>query len=298
MNHRVLGAACFSVVLTLLLTPVARAVDGTIEINQAKVLAAGGFPYTISTAGSYRLTGNLTVAGTVSAIKITVPNVTIDLNGFSIVGPGAGISSGIAVFAISGVVSQNQIEVKNGTMTGFASGVNVGDNSIVKNIRAVANNFGIEVGSNTVVDGCTASSSVNDGIDCMGSGCTISGNTASKNSSNGIQCIGSGCAISGNTASNNNIDGIFCKLSQCVISGNTANNNVGDGIDIGNSGTNGSLVVRNFAGGNGSFGLDGSQAATGYGENVFQGNNGMGAQVNSGTSLGAGNTNLCNGVKC
>jgi len=40
----------------------AGAVDGTIEINQAKVLAAGGFPYLIGTSGSYRLTGNLTVS--------------------------------------------------------------------------------------------------------------------------------------------------------------------------------------------------------------------------------------------
>ena len=44
----------------------AGAVDGVIEINQAKALAGGvtpsdtpGFPVSIDTAGSYRLTGNL-----------------------------------------------------------------------------------------------------------------------------------------------------------------------------------------------------------------------------------------------
>jgi hypothetical protein len=36
----------------LTLAPAAHAVDGVIEINQASVDAAGGFPYTISASGS------------------------------------------------------------------------------------------------------------------------------------------------------------------------------------------------------------------------------------------------------
>ena len=72
-----------------------RAVDGVIEINQARAIAGGvtpgdtpGFPVTISAAGSYRLTGNLTVpALNTTAISITANYVTLDLGGFLVSGP-------------------------------------------------------------------------------------------------------------------------------------------------------------------------------------------------------------------
>src|SRR3989442_9173749 len=60
------------------------AVDGVVLINQATVNAAGGFPYTISLAGSYKLSGNLLVPNGVDGIKINASNVTLDLNGFNI----------------------------------------------------------------------------------------------------------------------------------------------------------------------------------------------------------------------
>src|SRR5437870_3755247 len=71
------------------------AVDGVILIDQNRALAGNvtpgdlqGFPVTISVAGSYRLSGNLTVPdANTTAILVTVDNVTIDLNGFSIIGP-------------------------------------------------------------------------------------------------------------------------------------------------------------------------------------------------------------------
>src|SRR6266567_2659981 len=73
----------------------AYAVDGVVLINQSSALAgnvtpgdAPGFPVTISVAGSYRLSGNLTVPdANTTAIEITADDVTIDLNGFSIIGP-------------------------------------------------------------------------------------------------------------------------------------------------------------------------------------------------------------------
>ena len=60
--------------LTMLaLASPALAVDGVIEINQAKVMAAGGFPYLLPASGSYRLTSDLMppVAGPVSACSAT-----------------------------------------------------------------------------------------------------------------------------------------------------------------------------------------------------------------------------------
>jgi hypothetical protein len=49
-------------------------------------------PFTASQPGSYYLTANL--SSTAGGIRITAADVTIDLNGFTITGPGAG-SSGI-----------------------------------------------------------------------------------------------------------------------------------------------------------------------------------------------------------
>ena len=91
-----------AVCLSWLASP-ALAVDGVVEINQARAEAGGvtatdtpGFPVTIDQSGSYRLTGNLTVSSaTTEAIEVRDDRVTIDLNGFSIVGPGSGASDGI-----------------------------------------------------------------------------------------------------------------------------------------------------------------------------------------------------------
>src|SRR5882724_6466568 len=71
------------------------AVDGVVLINQAAALAGNvtpgdmpGFPVTISAPGSYRLSGNLTVPNAnTTAIELTADNVSIDLNGFSNIGP-------------------------------------------------------------------------------------------------------------------------------------------------------------------------------------------------------------------
>jgi parallel beta-helix repeat protein len=240
----------------------AGAVDGTIEINQAKVLAAGGFPFTIGTSGSYRLTGNLTVSSTTGdAIDVTVNHVTIDLNGFSIVGPGSGSGDGI-YGAAAGTVT-----VENGTVTGFGSeGVVVGSSGIVRNVHADANGNGIQGGNNAVIEGCTANSSIfglGIGIICS-AGCVISGNTANGNPGRGIQ-VGNGSVISGNTAFHNTNVGIDCNGSGCLITGNTAFNN----------GT----------------GLAASDATTGYAGNVLD----QTTNVSNGTNLGH---NLCSGTIC
>ena len=54
-------AAAGALLLGIGLASLASAADGVIEINQASVKAAGGFPFVISQPGSYRLTGNLDV---------------------------------------------------------------------------------------------------------------------------------------------------------------------------------------------------------------------------------------------
>src|SRR3954463_6871090 len=71
------------------------AADGVVLIDQDRAMAgditngdAPGFPVTISQPGSYRLSGNLTLsAPDVTPIQTTADGVTLDLAGFSIIGP-------------------------------------------------------------------------------------------------------------------------------------------------------------------------------------------------------------------
>jgi parallel beta-helix repeat protein len=267
----------------------AGAVDGVIEINQAKVLASGGsFPFVISKPGSYRLTGNLTVPGSVDAIDVTAtaPGVTIDLNGFSITnltGNPVGINASAA----------GETTVENGSIIGFGVGLEVGTSSIVRKVRADENGSGIEGGAYTVVEGCVVNfslSSTGAGISC-GPDCAISGNTANGHGGNGdgIDCAGTGegCVISGNTTSGNGKVGINCLGDGCVISGNTAIGNTGVGLRCGGSGC---LISGNTSVGNSGGGIQGD-ASTGYGGNVLKNTN----NLFGGTSLGH---NLCSGAVC
>jgi len=265
MKREKLAAVFFAVAMVLAMAGSAGAVDGTIEINQAKVLANGGFPYTISASGSYRLTGNLTVSGSTDGIDVNASNVTIDLNGFSIIGPVNGFRRGVSA-------QQYEVTVENGTVTGFGVGLLLSNNSVVKSVHADANAVeGISVGSNSVIDGCTANSNQNDsGIQCSGGGCTISGNTTNSNSQG---------------------YGILSDASS-VIEGNTANFN---GVGIGCFNGAGCLILRNNISSNTSVGIQAADLTTSYGENVINGNP---TAVQGGTSLGAGNTNLCNGTRC
>ena len=258
-------AAIFLAALTVLsFAASAGAVDGTIEINQAKVNAAGGFPYTISNTGSYRLTGNLTVPASTNGIIVSADNVTIDLNGFSIVGPGGPSTtpSGISALGFAGIT------VENGSVSGFgAVGIALGT-GIVRNVHANTNGSGIQGGANSVIEGCTANQSTSSsgfGISCSPA-CVISGDTANHNV-DGIDCPGNGCVISGNTVSSNSDIGIKC-ASLCAIFNNT--------------------VFFNATG------ISANDATTGYGVNVLQNT----TNFSGGTSLGAKNTNLCAGTAC
>ena len=286
MKLKAWSLALFGAMAMLAFAGSAGAVDGTIEINQAKVLAGSGFPFTISTANtSYRLTGSLTVPASTNGILVTANNVTIDMNGFSITGPGStsGVVNGVSAGGIADVT------VENGTITGLGLAIVLGTSGIVRNVHADANgDGGIDVGDNSVVEGCTANNSTsNYGIACGGSGCAISGNTANGNADEGIFCSGSGCQITGNTANGNISVGIDCQSNACVISGNTVLGNPSLGIGCFGTGCliSGNTVV------NSADGIEAGDTTTGYSNNVLKNT----ANFFSGKSLG---NNLCNGTVC
>jgi hypothetical protein len=97
MLREVFGILSVAMSLLLLggpLVGIAQAVDGTKLISQNSALLgnvtpadAPGFPVTISMPGSYVLSSNLTVDAFTTAIEIAASHVTLDLNGFAILGP-------------------------------------------------------------------------------------------------------------------------------------------------------------------------------------------------------------------
>jgi hypothetical protein len=153
------------VILAMALVPCcALAVDGQVLINQSTVTAEGGFPYVISQPGSYKLSGNLSVSSTTSsAIRIKANFVTIDLNGFSIIGPGSGTAYGIEAYNPQAPdATPTHVTVVNGAITGFggSSGIFSGGGAMflgaharVQNTHVSNDFFGIIVGLGSLVIG-------------------------------------------------------------------------------------------------------------------------------------------------
>ena len=127
------------VLLSFLLAGPALAVDGVVEINQVCAVETGcfpgdtaGFPVTLSnTSGSYRLTSDLSVStSSAVAIEITDSRVTLDLNGFAILGPGScsnippNCSGNLGTQGIR-TRSDQPVRIRNGTLTGLLTAINV-----------------------------------------------------------------------------------------------------------------------------------------------------------------------------
>lgn len=139
----------FSLALALLTAVAGAAAQAPITHEQA--LAgnvtpgdAPGYPVTISVPGHYRLMGNLQVPSSTGGIHATVGGVTLDLNGFTVGGPGTCTQSGAGNVvtcthyalahladrdALSGIRFQGRGNtVRNGTVRGFRGhGVSGGD---------------------------------------------------------------------------------------------------------------------------------------------------------------------------
>ena len=156
---RTTGALFAGVLLMSTALPgTAFAVDGQIAITQARAMAGGvtpgdapGFPVTITQSGSYVLSGNLTVPNAdTDAIVINASHVTIDLNGFAILGPtdcsgglhpcaGVGTGTGITTTGV-----QFNITIRNGTIQGMGfMGIQLlGDSDLVEYVHARGNGRG------------------------------------------------------------------------------------------------------------------------------------------------------------
>lgn len=206
-------------------------------------------PYTITTQGSYYLTANLTAAGSGQGITISADNVTLDLNGFALVGGGSGQVAGINVPS-----AHKNIFIRNGTVRGWTNGgVNAGNatNSLVQGLRisnntamsAFLNTAGLCIGSGSTVKDCFVAQNPNchgiaAGRACLVTGCVVSGNSAA-----GIRA-GDNCYIISNVSDSNG-SGITMGSGNRIESNNCTSNN-GAGVLVPSGATN-NVVARNSA---------------------------------------------------
>jgi hypothetical protein len=224
----------FSLTLLAALTGPIYAVDGVILINQSNALAgnvtpgdAPGFPVSITVSGSYRLSSNLILPdANTDGIDVSANNVTIDLNGFSIIGPvvcpgGPNFCSprGNGV----GITSSNirNIVVLNGDIRGMSVGIALpGSYNRVEKIHVSENTLaGISLGFNSKVSSCLVNLNGGPGIN-VGPGSTISENVVSGNV--GIGMIGNCISlIEGNTVTDNG-GNISAMGPGCVLVNNAA----------------------------------------------------------------------------
>lgn len=83
-------------------------------LNGRTAIPAQAATFTISAAGSYVLTGNVTVA-TGNGININASNVSLDLNGFTISSTAVGAAMGKAITVLR---AANNVRVHNGAIAG------------------------------------------------------------------------------------------------------------------------------------------------------------------------------------
>lgn len=234
----------------------APAEDGRFEISQSSI------PLVITNSGSYVLTANITGAAGTNGITVLADDVSIDLNGFSLIGV-AGSLDGISVPTNT---YRSNIEVINGTVRAWGDdGVDLftTSNSILSDLNISSNaNAGAKAGFNSVVQRCRAFR--NGGIPGPAPSST--------------NLLGQGIDVENGSI-----------IRQCIIWQNNSH---------GISAHSGSVVQDTIMWGNGHDGFHGSHATTVRG--CVAGGNSEGVEVDSGSQIlnSVSGNNSEDGLRC
>ena len=138
-------------------------------------------PFDIIRAGSYYLTTNLTGSSGNSGIIVETNNVTIDLNGFCLLGVSGSYNG---VFVINAATTN--IVVCNGTISGWTDGYGIsvlGKNATLEHLTLAANYNGVQLAGIGVVRDCLFIGNTQNGLVLNGSGCLVLHDVFSGNNS-------------------------------------------------------------------------------------------------------------------
>ncbi len=261
--------------LALLLTPFAVFAQGPLPppagppapsmkmLDQIEARTAiESLPFVISTPGSYYFTKNLQFAATSGdALSITSPNVTLDLNGFTlsstagVTGRGISVTGGLNNVTIrNGIVAGNST-VYPTTIAGFENGIYANAsggipfgafrNLTVENMQVSGcRTWGIVAYYGTVTR-CTVAANGSDGL--IASDSVVTSCVAKFNGGNGIQ--GSPITVTSSAAISNGRDGINA-LSSSVTGCNAHDNNTSAGAYYDLNATNAVIGSTKYGTGN------------------------------------------------
>ena len=237
---------------------------------------------TISSPGTYELMNDILNSASSRCINITVSDVTLDGQGYTIDGINTSLSYGVYVRGPS--ISLFNITVKNLKVTDWYFGIHYYDIYFgkIENNTADNNTYGIQLDSssynsiisnaiensmwnginvwespNNILIGNIANNNTKQGIFLyLSPGNNITGNIANNNKDNGILVHNSNnCTLTKNTANNNSQHGIKLRSSyyNATLIQNHANNNSEDGINLYN--TDYTIIIENTASNNGYHGI-------------------------------------------
>ena len=230
-------------------------------------------PLTISTPGSYYLTGNLTGVSGQNGIIIASNDVSIDMRGFTLTGV-AGTGDGIRTQTPT---LWRGIQIRNGTARGWGGSgfqLQTANGGVFDSLIAEGNSgWGFVIGEGGTISHCTAVANAFSGVNATVA--TVSGCVSEKNGGHGYQI--SNVVLTDCVANYNTFNGVMdtgvSRVDGCIVRGNQAigietqssqvtdNNvqfNAGTGIDVSSVG---SVIARNEVTAN-------SQTGTGQGIRV------------------------------
>ena len=231
--------------------------------NQINILLCE-LPETLSWPCAVKLAGRLICpqAG-VNGITVDADDITIDLAGHALIGPGA--SSGHGIYQADDLYN---LTILNGKISGWSNiskgGIFArGSSFLIHGIQVTTNFYGMYLFDNGAINDCTAMNNVSIGIrsgsknvisDCIAKGNGAYGISASSSSkisncvsgsNRGGISTGTGTLVSGCVANYNTTDGIMVNLA-CRAIGNQANNNDDAGILV--SGSHGHIEGNSVMG--------------------------------------------------
>ncbi len=258
--------------------PVAPTAKPLAEVEPRVAISATNTPgdanslFKITQPGSYYLTGNITGVVGKHGIEIAASGVTVDLNGFDMVGvPGMGGFDGVTL----SVPDLTNVTVRNGSVRNWGDrgvdllflsdsavvidivssgntggGIAVDDGGIISRCIAFKNaGQGIVSGNSTVISECISRENTGNGINA-GSGSTVSACSVAINTANGIvvnsdsRVLGNDCSTNGNggdgagvlvTGSDNRIEDNHCTDNDRGVDVNTAGNFIARNTCSGNT---------------------------------------------------------------
>jgi hypothetical protein len=257
-------------------------VEPRTPVDAVHTPAAGYGEFAITNPGSYYLTTNVPGVSGKDGIEVMTNHVTIDLNGFTLLGGGVG-SIGINIDA-----GANNVTLRNGTISGWGDGVDSSaPNTDVEHVKVLGcSGFGIFNFSSAtpsfirdclcendgsglsyaaitsagglISDCVVINNNVGEGVNIEGYGSvlaygTMSGCLVAGNNGYGISLTATGWEIVGNSCITNQSVNLLISSSNNRIENNHVMTTAGvAGIEITGSEYTNNVVIRNTVAGNGS----------------------------------------------